>query len=345
VTEQWEDFTHIELSSPFSNAKDESDSDESSSSDFKYSTGLTLKAIHESLSELSQVGSAIRQSSTTPEAVRARKFIRCSRALELEQISFEKLSLIALGSLYPNAPRSLLIQLGKSMVDRRARLLFRKSRHETLGHNVRSHAVEPETTEQTAPLSDAGSKSTMLPPQTPAAQKLGTSPASRQHAPGSTIAPSSFHPSQFATKRKAASLGIPKHGTTMVLASKNAPPVPNFKNGEETICHWCFKSIRKSLVENGGWSKLGMYEFPELLTRRAKYSFKIENITLKTSNHFPVFLKTALTRYLFFARPKTGGRTCHSTIQLGFNTFIYSRVGDAIWEGLILMTMNRKPLI
>ncbi|TAQ85256.1 hypothetical protein B7494_g6412 [Chlorociboria aeruginascens] len=211
LIEGWEDFTHSELSLPFSNAKDESDSDESSSSDSKYSTGLTLKAIHESLSELSQ-------------------------------ISFEKLSLIALGSLYPNAPRSLLIQLGKSMVDRHARLLLRKSQHETLGHDVRSHIVEPETTKQIT-LSSTGSRSMILPPQTPTAQKLGTaSPA----GPGSTIASLSFHPSQFAAKHKAGSPGIPKHSTTMVLASKNAPPVPNFEKGEEPICHWCFKSINLS---------------------------------------------------------------------------------------------------
>ncbi|RDW89523.1 hypothetical protein BP6252_01555 [Coleophoma cylindrospora] len=259
LTERWDDFTHSELSSPFSHAKDESDSDESSSSDSKYSTGLTLKAIRESLHELSQVGIAIRQSSTTPETVRARKFIRCSRAEQLKEISFEKLSLIALGSLYPNAPRSLLIQLGKSMVDRRARHLLRKSRHETLKHDVRSHAVEPEATEQT-PLSSAGSKSITLPPQTPAAQKLAPPSAAGQE---SIIAPSTFHPSQFAAKRKTASSAIPKHGTTMVLASKNAPPVPNFEKGEETICQWCFKTISRSLLENGGWSKLGTKHYLE----------------------------------------------------------------------------------
>ncbi|EWC48473.1 hypothetical protein DRE_02242 [Drechslerella stenobrocha 248] len=99
---------------------------------------ISLEAIDESLTELSQVGIAIRQSSKTSETVRARRFVAGHANLR----SYEALTFITLETLYPNAPESLLAQLSRSMVDRYARLLFRAPRNEVLKGDIRKSKSE-----------------------------------------------------------------------------------------------------------------------------------------------------------------------------------------------------------
>ena len=210
---------------------------------------LSLGAIDESLVELSQVGIAIRQSSRTTETVRARRFA----SAHLDLSSFEALAFLALETLYPNAPESLLVQLGKSMVDRYAHLLFRAPRHDILKRDIRRQAPDPAP----APPINRLAVEDPQPAQNHGVTEQSVNLAERQHIASPTIAPSSIDLNRFQEKFRIAQTPRSRSGTTVILAKTHEPPIPRFDDNGEVQCRWCFTDIGQNLVEDGRWSALG----------------------------------------------------------------------------------------
>lgn len=203
---------------------------------------ISLEAIDESLTELSQVGIAIRQSSRMSETVRARMF-----AEHLDVSSFEALAFLALETLYPNAPESLLDQLGRSMVDRYIRILFRAPRQNTLKRDLRQHAPSP-----------ASPSSIRIPTQNSGATAQSVVVAAGEHGETRTIELSSIDKSRFKHEFRIAQTPRSRSGTTIILANTHEPPIPRFDDTQKTQCQWCFTSISQNVVVNDGrWSALG----------------------------------------------------------------------------------------
>jgi hypothetical protein len=201
---------------------------------------LSQEAIDKSLVELSHVGIAIRQSARTSETTRARRFVSTHHDLS----SFEALSFLALETLYPNAQESLLLQLGKSMVDRYARLLFRGPRHLILKTDIRRQTSDSGEVS----LLNSSSGDNLF-----AAQNSSLIPLHR----ASTMAPSSVDGNRFREKHRMGQTPRSRSGTTVILKKTCEPPVPRFNEGDEIQCQWCFANITEELVEAGRWSTLG----------------------------------------------------------------------------------------
>jgi hypothetical protein len=210
---------------------------------------LSLGAIDESLVELSQVGIAIRQSSRTTETVRARRF--ASEHLDLS--SFEALAFLALETLCPNAPESLLVQLGKSMVDRYARLLFRAPRHDILKGDIRRQAPDSAA----APPINRLNVEDPQPAQNIGVTEQSVNLAERQHRAPPTIALSSVDWNRFQGELRIGQAPRSRSGTTVILAKTHEPPIPHFDDSGEVQCQWCFTDIGQNLVKDGRWSTLG----------------------------------------------------------------------------------------
>jgi hypothetical protein len=210
---------------------------------------LSLGAIDESLVELSQVGIAIRQASRTTETVRARRFA----SAHLDLSSFEALAVLALETLYPNASESLLVQLGKSMVDRYAHLLFRAPRHDILKRDIRRQAPDPAP----APPINRLNVQDPQPAQNNGVTKQSVNLAERQHRARPTIALSSVDWNRFQEKLRIAQTPRSRSGTTVILAKAYEPPIPRFDDSGKVQCRWCFADIGQNLVKNGRWNTLG----------------------------------------------------------------------------------------
>jgi len=210
---------------------------------------LSLGAIDESLVELSQVGIAIRQSSRTTETIRARRF--ASGHLDLSP--FEALAFLALETLYPNAPESLLVQLGKSMVDRYAHLLFRAPRHDILKRDIRRQAPDPAP----APSINRLNVEYPQPAQNNDVAEQSVNLAESQHRALPTIPPSSVDWNRFQEKLRTAQTPRSRSGTTVILAKTHEPPIPRFDDSGEVQCRWCFTNIGQNLVKDGRWSTIG----------------------------------------------------------------------------------------
>ncbi|KAK2849628.1 hypothetical protein FQN49_005573 [Arthroderma sp. PD_2] len=230
------------------NAEDVMDID-----DLQSLMALCLDAIDESLVELGQVGMAIRQSSRTTEIVRARRFASEHQDLS----SFEALTFLALETLYPNAPESLITQLSRNMVDRHSRLLLRASRHNALKKDIRRHAPNLATDDSLAP---SGSRPNVDNLQY--AQRIDTTSqsfniAETQYIVPPTIAPTSLYLDKFHRKLNEPQAPRSRMGTTVILQRTPEPPVPHFDGNGEAQCRWCFSNIRQNLVKDGRWSSLG----------------------------------------------------------------------------------------
>jgi hypothetical protein len=209
---------------------------------------IAHEAIDESLAELSQVGIAIRNSSKTTEASRARRFA----ATSLDLTVLEALVFLAVETLFPSAPESLQAQLGQSMVDRHLRLLYRASQHNILKTDCRKQGAGLEQ-----PLVNVGAK-------TPIAEHGQSGPRATNQdfssffpAP-STFALTSFDSKDFREKQHTPRLPKSRAGTTTtVLGATHEPAIPNFEGNQSATCRWCFASIPDSYVENGRWTAAG----------------------------------------------------------------------------------------
>ncbi|KAK6499015.1 hypothetical protein TWF481_011584 [Arthrobotrys musiformis] len=221
----------------------------------------SCEAIEEALSDLSQVAVAIRQSSKNSETARARKY--ASEHLDLT--SYEMLSILALETLYPSAPESLIFQLSQSMVDRYARLKLRAFRHEQLRQDIRprphtQRGPGTQTVEMNLVVTTLKSENSPFPldvSTTPQLNIDGTGPEQNINIPwqpAQTV--TSANLTQFQEKLDILRRPKSRSGTTVVLAQKNEPPVPQLKNGRR-ICDWCFTKLDYEHVENGRWTIAG----------------------------------------------------------------------------------------
>jgi hypothetical protein len=214
-----------------------------------YLINLSLGAIDEALVELSQVGIAIRQSSGTTETIRARRF--ASEFLDLSSI--ETLAVLALETLYPNATESLLVQLGKSVVDRYARLLFRARRQGSLKRDIRRQLPDPSV----APLINPRNVEYPQPIQNSGIVGRPVNLAEGQHHALPTIALSSVDLDRFQDNLRMGQTPKSRSGTTVILEKTHEPPIPHFDGSGEVKCRWCLKDIGQSLVKDGHWTKEG----------------------------------------------------------------------------------------
>ncbi len=214
---------------------------------------VSLVAIDESLAELSQVAITIRQSSRMTETVRARNFASGDRDLSQALNSFEALAFLALETLYPNAPDSLLFQLGRSMVDRYARLLLRAPRHSTLKKDIRRQLPDPSS----APNTDYTQAGGRQPAQHVAVAEQIEQLAGTQRSVPPTVALSSVDLSRFQEKSRLIQTAKSRSGTTAILAKTQEPPVPHPDDDENLQCEWCFTALPPNLVNDGRWTTLG----------------------------------------------------------------------------------------
>ena len=214
---------------------------------------VSLDAIDESLAELSQVAIAIRQSSKTTETVRARNFASGDRDLSHALNSFETLAFLALETLYPNAPDSLLLQLGRSMADRYARLLLREPRHSTLKKDIRRQFPGPSSASDTEYTHAGGQQPAQ---NVDVAEQIGQL-AGRQRRVPPTVALSSVDWSRFQEKLRLLQTAKSRSGTTAILAKTHEPPVPHPDDDGNLRCEWCFTVLPPDLVNDGRWTSLG----------------------------------------------------------------------------------------
>lgn len=208
---------------------------------------VSLEAIDESIEELSHVGIAIRHSSRRTETERARRFVIDHPKL----ISFEAWSILVVETLYPNAPESLVIQLGQSIVDRYARLLFRAPRHDVLKKDTRRRTRDATP----SPLQDQ-QEGGDLQPNSDINERLVTRTGVQHHEPP-TIALTSVDLNNFQDKLKSTPTGRSRSGTTVVLAGTREPPIPQFDDSGNAQCEWCFSKITQNFVKDSHWNKIG----------------------------------------------------------------------------------------
>lgn len=207
-----------------------------------------LEAIGEALEDLSHVGVAIRKSSQMTETARARKYVS-----ERSEISpFETLCFIALETLHPSAPDSLLQQLCESMVNRYARHLYRAPRQKVLENDSRQPSV-PAKTEKSPQETTPATVSVHI-------QEQSSRPLERrEHAPP-TILLSSVNSSQFNRFLRIHRTQKSRSGTTVVLSKTRDPPLPPMDESGQLRCEWCFCLIDQNLIEDDHWTSLGRYE-------------------------------------------------------------------------------------
>jgi hypothetical protein len=222
------------------------ENDHTSTDDSLTSTKHFFEAIDEALEELGHVGVAIRQSSKTTETARARNFV----SDRPEMLTFEILCFVALETLHPNAPASLLQQLCDSMVNRYARHLFRAPRQEALEQDTRRPPpVSPEqrTVITLRPKTAAG---VTVPEQL-------SHPVEARDYVRPVIPPSSMDSVRFQEHLRVARTPRSRSGTTVVLGKTHEPPIPLFDDSGQTRCEWCFRLIDQNLIEDGHWSSSG----------------------------------------------------------------------------------------
>ena len=213
--------------------------------DFSSPIVYALDVVNEALVELSQVGIAIRQSSKVTETVRARNYA----ADHLDLSSLETLSWVALETLYPNAPESLLRNLCEGMVNRYARLKFRAPRHQALKKDTREEVFN-------LPTSSPKVEKSVSTPNIPVA---GPSPNPKQgeHRGAPSIALSSLNSRQFQSNLRNIRMSRSRPGTTVILGKTHEPPLPQFDETGQAQCSWCFDQIGPNLVKDGHWSSMG----------------------------------------------------------------------------------------
>ncbi|KAH8889148.1 hypothetical protein GQ53DRAFT_843190 [Thozetella sp. PMI_491] len=214
---------------------------------------FSLEAIDECLVELGQVAIAIRHSSKTTETMRARRVVSEKRDLGRRLQSFEALAFLALETLYPNAPESLLFQLGRSMVDRYARLLFRALRHNVLSEDIREPLRSDTPTPQ--PHGVTSHKEHLVAREKEATRNGIPAEATAQVAP--TLPLSSINLSKFQDQLKKIQVPKSQAGTTFFLAGTQEPPVPQRNDFGKFECVWCFDDIDSDHFQRGNWTPKG----------------------------------------------------------------------------------------
>ncbi|KAF2691769.1 hypothetical protein K458DRAFT_398181 [Lentithecium fluviatile CBS 122367] len=216
---------------------------------FSSPIAYALDVVNEALVELSQIGIAIRQSSKVTETVRARNYAADHFDLSL----LETLSWVALETLYPNAPESLLRNLCEDMVNRYARLKFRAPRHQALKKDTRQEVPN-------LPTSSPKVEKSVSTPNIPATGPL-PNPKQGKHRGAPSIVLSSLNSHQFQSNLHNVRMSRSQPGTTVILGKTHEPPLPQFDKTGQAQCSWCFNQIGPNLVKDGHWSSLGRQHY------------------------------------------------------------------------------------
>ncbi|KAH4034905.1 hypothetical protein HBI56_030320 [Parastagonospora nodorum] len=200
-----------------------------------------VEAIGEALEQLSHVGVAIWKSSRITETEQARN----SLYEKPDSYHYELLCRVALETLYPSSPKTLVDQLCKSMVDRYARILYRAPIQEALEKDVRIKPTSPRESTEMQPITH--DEASMEQHKLPISQ---SSPS---------LALPSIESSAFGRNLSAARKMIGPSPTTIRLDKIYGPPVPNFGADGQAKCKWCFQMISQAMAKEGQWTPLGMY--------------------------------------------------------------------------------------
>ena len=215
---------------------------------------IAHEAIDESLAELSQVGISILNSAKTTETTCARRHA----ATRLDSATFENVTSLAVETLFPNAPESLQAQLGRSMVDRYSRLLYRASRRNNLNTDSRNKAADL----QRSPIRSTA-ETTVAEQQQLSTAGTNQNPAVLTLLGGRLPTASTFTPTALdseASRRRLGRFQPPTSragATTTGLGDTHDPPIPDYQNNPHVACQWCFASIPASFVENEHWTSAG----------------------------------------------------------------------------------------
>jgi hypothetical protein len=218
---------------------------------------IAFRGIDESLSELSRVGFAIRQSSNKPETVRARAFA----ARHPDSSEFELKASIAIQTLYPNAPESLQQQLVRGMLDRHARIRYRRSRHQQLQVDTRQISKPVHASQTTETLLRDKRMSAIKNLFQPSAAGSLFQKASGSKAPALSETVTSVNTQLLAHNLKygAQRPSIQAKKTFSRLIRITAEPsLPKSVPGQAGFrCDWCFQVLDTGLIQNKKWTDRG----------------------------------------------------------------------------------------
>lgn len=195
--------------------------DESSKIDVK-----TLEAISGAIERLNHLGIAIRQSSVRDQSLKARRF-----AEYFDLSSFENVARLALGVLYPIAPKDLREQLAQSMVDIYGQFLYRKERYRGLQARRKSQhpallgTIDEDQQTERDTVNKSGHGDGSQRPSRPYPQRSGVSP-SRPLRPGLPTEPTSIDTREFWHKINKPSSRLILGGTQTVVATQVDYPRP-----------------------------------------------------------------------------------------------------------------------
>lgn len=208
----------------------------------------SLEAIAGAIERLNHLGVAIRRSSVTDQATKARKF-----AGKLDATSFERVVDIALKSLYPDASLELLEHLTRAMTETYTLFRYRQSRHERLQpERIRTKqfrslpVVQEDQVENTEPMVidvPTASRNEDIPQ---------TVPQTVSRPPPPTIS-SQSRPTSVNSKEVQKRL-LQKRTTSRKTKSVLVNQVDYSRPSRESlICEWCFNPLPEDILQGDKW--------------------------------------------------------------------------------------------
>lgn len=207
-----------------------------------------LEAVSEAIERLNHIGTAIRQSSVTSRATKAREFSKT-----FNFTSFEKAAYLALKSMYGAASEDLLEFLSHSMRETYALFCRRKARQDMLQVRRVRETPNPLSTISEEPASDtdtaklqmsqlAGDPIIMMPPAQSASGQTSSIPLRSE--------PTSMDSREVKARIRKISNQRVKGTSTSTLVSQADYPRPA---KESQTCDWCFIPLSKDVFEGDKW--------------------------------------------------------------------------------------------
>ncbi|KXJ87789.1 hypothetical protein Micbo1qcDRAFT_236313 [Microdochium bolleyi] len=211
--------------------------------------------------------------------------------------------------MYPNAPKSLRLQLSDSILDRHVRIKYRKFRHQRLETDSRQATVFPQEERVRRPATEDNEPRAVTENRQPAAQ-----PVDADFDFATTVDRSQFH-KNLKPRPPVLQPTIPGvSATTVVLNDSSAyePPTPIQDDFQNACCDWCFKPLNFNFFENEGkrWSRFG----------RSHYRRDLEPFVClaeKCSQERPSFHSTKDWRAHMRSHTQTWTQTIHCAPRWG----------------------------
>ncbi|KAF2176066.1 hypothetical protein K469DRAFT_700459 [Zopfia rhizophila CBS 207.26] len=208
---------------------------------------VALEGIEDAIKQLNRLAISIRQSSTPTTTARVMAF----REKEKHTDDFrraDKLALLIVENLYPNAADSLRRQLSRSMVDRYAKLQYWRS-HETKLKTDRR--AEPQTKGKAPEKPPSEPKP--IGPAPPADLYDNQNPAYEEN---STIDSGTLASTPAEDSNKTYNASQSSDGSSVLLLKAEYPSPPKLADVEEQgPCPFCRKIHWRDQYENDGWWK------------------------------------------------------------------------------------------